>query len=71
MCVAEYVRRPLLKLACGDIGDDAITAEENLDQLFRRARAWGAILLIDEADVYLERRITQDLKRNALVSGRD
>jgi hypothetical protein len=67
--VAEYVQRPLLKLACGDVGNDAVTAESNLGDIFRRARSWGAILLIDEADVYLERRITQDLTRNALVSG--
>lgn len=29
----------------------------------------GAILLIDEADIYLERRVHSDLKRNSLVAG--
>jgi AAA+ superfamily predicted ATPase len=30
--------------------------------------AWGAILLLDEADVFLEQRQAQDVHRNALVS---
>ena len=32
------------------------------------AVAWNAILLIDEADVFLEQRSVQDLQRNCLVS---
>ncbi|KAF4484031.1 hypothetical protein CGGC5_v008297 [Colletotrichum fructicola Nara gc5] len=30
---------------------------------------WGAVLLIDEADVFMERRTTSDLVRNSLVAG--
>ncbi|KAJ0282559.1 hypothetical protein COL940_005112 [Colletotrichum noveboracense] len=30
---------------------------------------WGAVLLIDEADVFMERRSTSDLTRNSLVAG--
>lgn len=33
------------------------------------AEVWGAFLLIDEADVFLESRAKTDLKRNGLVSG--
>jgi ATPase family associated with various cellular activities (AAA) len=36
--------------------------------IFRLAHRWRAVLLLDEADVYLERRVTQDVLRNALVS---
>lgn len=32
------------------------------------AHGWGAVLLLDEADVYLERRSINDLMRNSLVS---
>jgi hypothetical protein len=35
-----------------------------------KGRRWGAILLIDEADVYLEERTPQGLERNGLVSGK-
>jgi len=32
------------------------------------AHTWGALILLDEADVFLERRQTTDIHRNALVS---
>lgn len=44
--------------------------EEQLSKWFRLAEKWGAVMLIDEADVYLERRQITDLKRNSLVSGK-
>lgn len=43
--------------------------EQQLSKWFRLAEKWGAVMLIDEADVYLERRVVSDLKRNSLVSG--
>lgn len=43
--------------------------EDKLIKWFRLAEKWGAVILIDEADVYLERRQATDLKRNSLVSG--
>ncbi|KAF2643577.1 hypothetical protein P280DRAFT_478331 [Massarina eburnea CBS 473.64] len=43
--------------------------ELNLIYHFHRAKSWGAVLLIDEADVFLERRSTADLTRNSLVAG--
>lgn len=33
------------------------------------AETWGAIMLIDEADIYLEQRAIQDVERNHLVAG--
>ena len=44
--------------------------ERQLSKWFRLAEQWGAVMLIDEADVYLERRQITDLKRNSLVSGK-
>ncbi len=32
------------------------------------AHAWNAIILIDEADIFMEKRSTNDLIRNAMVS---
>lgn len=69
-CIAEYTERPLLSLTCGDIGTDEIRMESQLSRWFRLAEKWGAVMLIDEADVYLERRHVADLKRNSLVSGK-
>jgi hypothetical protein len=43
--------------------------EDQLSKWFRLAEVWGAVMLIDEADVYLEKRVLSDLQRNSLVSG--
>ena len=67
-CIAAYTKRPLLSLTISDIGIGSSKAEENLNRYFRRAKQWNAILLIDEADIYMERRESSDLTRNSLVS---
>jgi hypothetical protein len=67
--VADYTRRPLLSLTVADIGTDEQTMENNLHQWFEMAASWDAIILIDEADVFLEKRTVADLQRNSLVSG--
>lgn len=53
----------------GDIGTDPSIAEANLTHNFTLAKSWGAVLLIDEADVFMERRGPADLARNSLVAG--
>jgi hypothetical protein len=49
------------------------TAEDKIEQrllyFFALAELWGAVLLLDEADIFLEQRATRDLQRNGLVSG--
>ena len=35
---------------------------------FGLAEQWKAILLLDEADIFLERRATRDIQRNGIVS---
>ncbi|KAH6691094.1 P-loop containing nucleoside triphosphate hydrolase protein, partial [Leptodontidium sp. MPI-SDFR-AT-0119] len=67
-CVAEYTRRPLLALTVADIGTAESRTEAHLSRWFTLAADWGAVLLLDEADVFLERRRTSDLARNSLVS---
>ncbi|KAK8115439.1 hypothetical protein PG984_011941 [Apiospora sp. TS-2023a] len=67
-CIAESTGRPLLSLTCGDIGNDEEKLESRLSKWFRLAEIWGAVMLLDEADVFLERRATSDLHRNSLVT---
>jgi AAA+ superfamily predicted ATPase len=67
-CVAELMGRPLLPLTCGDLGIEPLKVEENLMKWFKVGARWEAIILIDEAEVYLEARETTDLQRNSLVS---
>lgn len=67
--VALKWKKPLFPITCGDLGYTAETLERSLNEIFRLARHWGCILLLDEADVFITRRERHDLKRNALVSG--
>lgn len=44
--------------------------ERELGKWLKLAHKWGAVMLIDEADVFLEKRMESDVKRNSLVSGK-
>ncbi|KAJ5432370.1 uncharacterized protein N7458_011526 [Penicillium daleae] len=67
--IAEATGKPLLVVSVAEIGLNASKAENNLERMFHLAGAWEAILLVDEADVFLESRMsTGDPNRNALVS---
>jgi hypothetical protein len=48
----------------------ADVVEENLSKAFTRAESWNAIVLMDEADVFLIRRSPHNLERGALVSSK-
>ena len=67
-CVAEFRGRPLLPVTCGDIGATAEEVEKRLETHFQLAHRWGCVMLLDEADVFLEARSKVDLQRNAIVS---
>lgn len=70
-CVAELTNLPLFPITCGDIGTVASEVEENLKSHFELAQLWNAVLLLDEADVFLQTRELDgsSLQRNSLVSG--
>jgi hypothetical protein len=67
-CVADSYGKPLYHVTCGDIGTDAAGLEERLEEIFDYAVTFGAILLLDEADIFLQDRDYTNLERNALVS---
>lgn len=48
---------------------DPTKIEHSLIYWFDMAQNWGAIVLVDEADVFMEERQPQDLARNHLVAG--
>lgn len=68
--MAEYTGRPLLSITAADLGHEPVTLEHNLLRFFRDAKKWNAIVLLDEADVYLETRASHDLRRNSIVSSK-
>ncbi|KAK4210669.1 P-loop containing nucleoside triphosphate hydrolase protein [Rhypophila decipiens] len=67
-CVAEYVQRPLYMVSSGDLGTHSSALDGELTRIMDMTSTWRAVLLIDEADVFLEQRALHDLNRNAMVS---
>lgn len=66
--VAEQMKVPLYVMAAGDLGLDPSRVENKLGHVMSICSRWGAILLLDEADVFLEQRDLHELERNKLVS---
>lgn len=66
--ISELLKCPLYMVSAGELGTDPRTLEGELQKILDIAHAWGAVLLLDEADVFLEKRTIQDIHRNALVS---
>lgn len=64
---SEVVGKPLYRVHSGQLGITAASVEENLSSILRRAARWDAILLLDEADVYIRCR-DNDLQHNAIVA---
>ncbi|KAK5086788.1 hypothetical protein LTR05_003956 [Lithohypha guttulata] len=67
-CVSEFSKRPLYIVSSGDLGTTSGVLDSKLTQILDLASTWKAVLLIDEADVFLERRSLHDMERNSLVS---
>jgi hypothetical protein len=64
---AEYQKRPLYTMEMGEIGTSLKEVEANLQRIFARAKKWNAVLLFDEADIFLSERVASDLERSAIV----
>ncbi len=66
--VAEEMKVPLYMMSAGDLGLDPRHVEAKLQGILDMCTRWNAILLLDEADVFLEERSLHELERNKLVS---
>ena len=67
--VAEELKVPLYAMTAGDLGSQAWQIERALNRAFRACTLWKAVLLLDEADVFLSARNNDNLDRNEIVSG--
>jgi AAA+ superfamily predicted ATPase len=63
---SEVAQRPLYTVQASQLGVEPEQLEDNLLKCFARADRWKAILLLDEADVYIHPR-GDDLHQNAIV----
>lgn len=66
--VAERARVPLYSMSAGTLGTVPKEVEAALDRALDLCKLWNAMLLLDEADVFLGSRNTADLARNELVA---
>jgi hypothetical protein len=65
--VAESLKKPLYSVTTGELGTDPTTLEKKLNDVLTIASNWKAVILIDEADIFLERRDDHNIIRNAMV----
>lgn len=63
---SEAFKKPFYSVQCSQLGIDPEELEKNLLLALARAARWEAILLLDEADVYVRRR-GDDIQQNAIV----
>ena len=63
---SEVMQRPLYKVQSSQLGIGAEEVEKQLKEVLQRSERWGAILLIDESDVYIHER-GNDINQNAIV----
>lgn len=63
---SEIVKRPLYRVHSGQLGLNVAQMELALKETLTRAQRWGAVMLIDEADVYIKRR-DDNIAANAAV----
>ena len=66
--VAELAEKPLYRVTCGDIGTQPEDVEKYLESALHLGKIWDCVVLLDEADVFLQERTLSDLQRNALVT---
>lgn len=66
--VADRTHRPLVYLQAEDLGINAAMLGANIKRVFQMATEWNAVILLDEADVFMAERHPHDIARNELVS---
>lgn len=63
---SEIIKKPLYRVHSGQLGLNVKEMEQALRETLTRAQRWGAVMLIDEADVYIKRR-DDNIASNAVV----
>lgn len=65
--VSEHLHTPLYSVSVGELGTTPESLETNLQKILEVAGIWKASILMDEADIFLERRTKSNIIRNAMV----
>jgi hypothetical protein len=62
------LQKPLYVVSAGELGTTPTELDSTLTKIFSLVPVWNAVVLIDEADVFLEKRDTANIERNAIVA---
>lgn len=67
--ISEMLQRPLYSVSLGQLGTTPAELETKLGEILDLCGKWDALILLDEADIFLEKRSNNSsLERNAMVS---
>lgn len=64
--IADRLRRPLYHLQADDLGTEVASVGVKFQRTSNIASAWNAIILLDEADVFIAERRPREVERSAL-----
>ncbi|KAI3661104.1 hypothetical protein MP638_000441 [Amoeboaphelidium occidentale] len=65
--ISEYLQRPLFVVSLGDLGITPQELENSLQAILSLCESWRALVLLDEADVFVEKRSRGEILRNSMV----
>ncbi|XXG94856.1 hypothetical protein Hte_001115 [Hypoxylon texense] len=66
--IAEKARTPLYAMSAGELGTTPSEVERSLGRALELCRMWNAVMLLDEADIFLGARKDDSVDRNELVA---
>ncbi|KAI9653671.1 MAG: hypothetical protein M1831_005699 [Alyxoria varia] len=66
--VAENMQAPLYQMSAAELGMHSEEIDIRLREILELCRRWSAVLLLDEAEVFLAERNLHELERNRLVA---
>ena len=66
--ISEFQRKPLYRVSAGDLDSIGFKMETRLNEIMDLATRWKAIVLLDEADVFVEKREIHSFHHNSMVS---
>lgn len=64
--IAELLQRPLYNVSAGELGSTIDAVTKKLKAIMTLAETWKAVVLLDEADMFLAERNATDLQRNSI-----
>ena len=66
--MAEVAHKPLYMMSSGELSEAVSDISNNLTRVMELATIWKAVLLINEADVFMAQRTNVNLEGNAVTS---